>query len=811
MKLSVIIPVYNTEKYIARCLESCLRQTLCDVEFIVINDGSSDASLKIILSYAERYKNIKVISTENRGLSAARNLGIDISIGKYIYFLDSDDWIEEKSMELCYQYAENNNLEIVTFDANVIIENGAHAKYKYKSYNRNEIVKPFVIESGYDFIDGHKRRRIQVTAWGVFLNRKFVIDNNIRFVEGAYYEDGSFHFECMLYAQRVMYIPYKFYNRTIRENSIITSSINEQKIQSVLLISNKILDVIKAYNGEHKEFWIMYAIFRIKRVHELVNNQIYFINIKAFQRTWLSSKNVRLQIMRDCIDLAFKYVKDLIIYDDLVELLYCLVRGFDYMPSQMLKMLKDIESVSDNIIIYYLKDLPLSDSSKTIGIYGSGRHADFLLDFYRSRIGKISCRLIYLDSVKKSYTEKKNGIDIVNIHDINNLDLDGIVIMSYKYEEEIYIRVKAFLGNKVPLYTIYNGKIMPFDMKTNKSISLIRHFEALPQKPYKTKRIVLLNTPYHTNSGDYMISMAEEKFLKKYFSDYEVLEFSVRDYLKKFEDIRNQIRISDIVCITGGGFLGNLWISGENVNAILKDFKSNKIIILPQSMYFTQDRKAEGLMEFHKYLVHCADVKVCFREKISYDMAQKYWGNDIETYLMPDIVLSIDPYEDYGLKPSKREGGLVCLREDKESTISQRERFCIWDMAKQWTNKLDVFSMHTDITIKNEDKDSDVYKKWERISKAEFVITDTLHCMISCAITGTPCIALNNLTGKIEGVFHWLKDCNYILYYDTPEKLLNNKPNVKNLVKKKYHYHNVFSNYEEILRKIITVSSEEKR
>ena len=107
IKVSIVIPVYNVEKYLEECIESAIKQSLNDIEIICINDGSTDSSLEILKKYEKKYSNIIVISQENKGLSASRNVGIRKAKGKYIYFLDSDDFIDTNSMELCYKECES--------------------------------------------------------------------------------------------------------------------------------------------------------------------------------------------------------------------------------------------------------------------------------------------------------------------------------------------------------------------------------------------------------------------------------------------------------------------------------------------------------------------------------------------------------------------------------------------------------------------------------------------------------------------------------------------------------------------------------
>lgn len=116
IKVSVIRPVYNVENYLEEYLNSAVNQTLKEIEIIAINDGSTDCSLEILNKYKSKYKNFSIINQENRGLSGARNSGLRVSKGKYVYFLDSDDYINKDAMEICYKEAEKDKLDIVTFD-----------------------------------------------------------------------------------------------------------------------------------------------------------------------------------------------------------------------------------------------------------------------------------------------------------------------------------------------------------------------------------------------------------------------------------------------------------------------------------------------------------------------------------------------------------------------------------------------------------------------------------------------------------------------------------------------------------------------
>ena len=117
MKVSVIIPVYNVEKYLEECLDSVVNQTLKEIEIICINDGSIDNSVKILEKYRDKYSNIKVINQKNLGVGRARNVGVKLAKGEYIFFLDSDDYIEVDALEKCYIEAKQHRLDVVLIDS----------------------------------------------------------------------------------------------------------------------------------------------------------------------------------------------------------------------------------------------------------------------------------------------------------------------------------------------------------------------------------------------------------------------------------------------------------------------------------------------------------------------------------------------------------------------------------------------------------------------------------------------------------------------------------------------------------------------
>lgn len=800
MKVSIVIPLYNTEKYIARCIDSCLQQTYQDIEVIIINDGSTDSSPEIAGEYADRYDFIKMITTENRGLSAARNCGMTNSTGKYIYFLDSDDWIDADCIDKCVYYAERNNTEIITFDTKTFVEEGTEARFKLQSYSRENVEFAWELKTGKEFISEGGYRGILVSAWLVFVRKDFLLENGIEFPEGAYYEDVKFHFDCMITAKRIMYIPYQFYNRTYRQGSIINSKINMPKIMSIFSIGNGLLDSVENRAEDDKAFWLRYSKIRISELIPLVLRQVNCENIHEIHAEWGVIEAEFVSLIRYYYKLAESLLYSFEAVQTSMDLIYEFVRKLDFCSEEILLIVHDLEVHAEQFMCKRLQKLPLSDPDMRIGIYGSGKHADCILRYYTEYIGTITDNIVYIDSNKKSYVEKKDGKDIINVMDVEQCDPDCIVILSYLHENDMVKRANACMQIKIPIVTLYEEDKIPLDSLMNRFHDLAKKITAFPREIKNEKRIVLLNIAHHTNVGDYLITLAEEKFFERYFEDYQLLEFSGVDYAGCRSEIRKQIRLADIIVVTGGGFLGSLWFSGTNVNKILEDFPSNRIIIFPQSIYFRHENEDEELADaFYRQMLRCNDVKLCVRESVSLERAKKILGDDVRTYLIPDIALSLR------IEPSgeKRNGVLLCLRRDVESVLTDQDKFAIWEKAKEISNNVSLTSMHWPEIIDNADKEKVIEKKFREFQDAELVITDTLHCMISCILTGTPCIAIDNLTGKIKGTYQWVHDLVYIQYFHNASEFV--KWNLKQweAIGKEWVYTSVFAPYEEQLKNLI--------
>lgn len=255
--LSVIVPVYNVEIYLAKCLESLLKQDLSidDYEIIVVNDGSTDNSLVISEKYSEKHSNLLVINQENKGLSGARNAGLKKAKGKYILFIDSDDYILENSLKLLIETIDKKKLDMLRFNyANVneayqVIPKKKNATYNI-SYSEN-------ILSGQDFLT-------EELGWACYavqflINRDFLLKNELHFRNGIYFEDVEWLVRALLIAKRVSSIDKEVYFYLQRQGSIVRSVDKTKQIKwydDKLYIMSFLKEIGEKNHGRKINKWI---------------------------------------------------------------------------------------------------------------------------------------------------------------------------------------------------------------------------------------------------------------------------------------------------------------------------------------------------------------------------------------------------------------------------------------------------------------------------------------------------------------------------------------------------------------------------
>ena len=273
-KISVIIPVYNTEEYLKECLDSVINQTLKDIEIILIDDGSTDNSGKFCDEYAEKDTRIKVIHQENQGLGRVRNKGLKIAKGEYIGFVDSDDWIAQDFYEKLYNAAIDNDSEI----AIAKIKTYYYKKGFFDLYsNKNDLTIVFK----------------SIVCDSIF-RKSFLDKYKIKFAEGIVFEDVIFTLKVNCYIKRrFFYVDSYYYYRKDRKNSIMydfKKSYDAQKVLKSIKECKMFLDTIKdtEYYDKAQEIFGAKELLSLlemakneKSLFKFVKNEIEKINIST--------------------------------------------------------------------------------------------------------------------------------------------------------------------------------------------------------------------------------------------------------------------------------------------------------------------------------------------------------------------------------------------------------------------------------------------------------------------------------------------------------------------------------------------------
>ena len=226
--VSVVIPVYNVERYLEECLNSVLRQTYQPIEIIAINDGSTDRSPDILHQYEQKYRNLKVLHQENQGNSVARNRGIEEATGKYIYFLDSDDYILPETIENLVGAMEKHNLDLIRFGAEPFLDDVDYKEFDKNLYNYSKFFNPGKVYNKVEFLRANIRG-FSPSPCLYLLKRELLIQNGIRFLPGIMHEDELFSLQVYLHTNRAMYDPNFYYKRRYRAGSLMTSQ--SQKVK----------------------------------------------------------------------------------------------------------------------------------------------------------------------------------------------------------------------------------------------------------------------------------------------------------------------------------------------------------------------------------------------------------------------------------------------------------------------------------------------------------------------------------------------------------------------------------------------------
>ncbi len=252
MKVSIVVPVYNVEAYLPKCLDSLINQTFNDYEIILINDGSTDNSLKIIDEYSQKYPDkIVKINKVNEGQAIARNVGIKQARGEYIMFVDSDDYIDKNTLKTCYDKAKENKADIVCFDYQLIDKDIPQHTENFRKMAKNNIKNYILNQTGPCF----KLMKTQI-----------IKDNHLYFPALRAYEDIAVVPAYALFTNNIINLDDKFYYYIFRSGSTMNQLVYSEKLEHIFPAMDNLFEIfckqdkINTYHDELEFLFIQHLL-----------------------------------------------------------------------------------------------------------------------------------------------------------------------------------------------------------------------------------------------------------------------------------------------------------------------------------------------------------------------------------------------------------------------------------------------------------------------------------------------------------------------------------------------------------------------
>lgn len=458
VKTSVIIPIYNTKEYMEQCVESVLAQTQKEIEIILVDDGSTDGSTQIIQKYEEKYSVVKAIYQENQKLGAARNAGVRAASGKYIYFLDSDDYIREDLLEKCYQMAEKEHLDFVMIDALGFVD-GEETKLQSESvkgkYDRSHIVAgDGKIYSGVEFWKQYYLEGgVFSCACLTYIDAVFLRRNNLYFVPGMYYEDMDWMVRMYLHAERIVYMPQQFHYRRYRANSIMTAKYNDIHLRSCMTSCRKMMVMLLEAQELYEQNMIIPVLtLMLGRFEEIFK---IYCKESRLDKIWHEIMEFYRYLLVD----AGPFIEDEDFQMFVLKRIEVIKLGLQNYDSTMNLLPHSLDEYKRQMVSKRFEDYLLDNAEKCIGIYGSGVVCERFLSMYQQFVGEIVAKVFFIDSVKESGGSFW-GYPLYNIKDIEELEMDNIIIASNRYREEILENIRRYYSKEVNIK--YMPKILRF-------------------------------------------------------------------------------------------------------------------------------------------------------------------------------------------------------------------------------------------------------------------------------------------------------------------------------------------------------------
>ena len=372
--VSVVVPVYDTEKYLCECIRSVQGQTFRNWELIIVDDGSEDGSLDLAERFAAEDERITVISCGHHRQGTARNEGIRRASGKYVMMLDSDDVLKENAVEVLFGVCEKNDLDVLTFDSiGFEDENEPPDTIPDDLADRSGLSLEGRIFDGKSFWkEANDRRGVLYGPMHYFTKRSFLTDNDLFFEKEIIFEDNDWTLRLFFAAQRMMYIPEKLYLKRYRKGSVLTGAKTCEILSSSFVIFDLLLDIFKnAGSPDERDMTLSVIEVCLDRVRSAMEKArgMQVSEAEEAAASYCASLEKRLE---EAASGSLPAGNDIELTATCFDACICMIDALK-------------EDASGAIRKWYR----LSEPGVTAAIYGTGRVSDIFLDWYEKRAGKI--------------------------------------------------------------------------------------------------------------------------------------------------------------------------------------------------------------------------------------------------------------------------------------------------------------------------------------------------------------------------------------------------------------------------------------
>lgn len=436
VSLSIIIPIYNVERYLEECLDSVLNQVANFDEIILVNDGSSDRSLEICEKYCVQYPEIIFVNQKNWGLAAARNIGMKRATGDYIVFLDSDDYI---SRNMCHKIKEYLNLyEVDALFYNASMQYDIPAAEKVMTHLEE---LDYQLMPGRDYLYKAFPESYSSSACLAAYRTGFLKRKHIFFSPGVYFEDNLFSLKVALEAHSIRCVPDKLYIRRCRDGSIMTGKVTEKKCTDMVSVQRSMWEYLKekkvdadnvSFTSKFVFAGMLHAIGYINQApdEDLKNMQIREFLYIAFEM-WMPLFHRRRLSVEQMI-VFFVALREIQKWDKREQIFF--INRFWESEKQYLLTQQEFREQLEMEIRDRMRKLPFDKENYRVGVYGIGRHTQAVLNLYRRLVDAIRCDLFFV------VTEKTNdefyNCPVLSVSECKET-VDTIIISSRLYQQEM--------------------------------------------------------------------------------------------------------------------------------------------------------------------------------------------------------------------------------------------------------------------------------------------------------------------------------------------------------------------------------------